>query len=210
MSNNTLEDDRYAVIKLGPGPAPADAVMIGAPFSEVLANIPDTHARTDSIRTYQAAKIDAMKIDQMQKATRAIQVATFCDSVGQIANRLDALESRVLLMQRRRRVKMPRRSNKRYKIFWTRCLHPMSRLTMGRVARCTHCLPRIPARIMKATCPKTCCGKLQPHPVIILRQILRSSRIRNDPSTNRCPPFRLHRKTIIDPPSASCVALGFC
>ena len=56
--------------------------------------IPDTIARRDSIRTLQAARLDAAVITQAQKATRALQVQSFCDDVNQISARLDSLEKR--------------------------------------------------------------------------------------------------------------------
>ena len=76
---NPLEDDRYAIIPIPPGPPPSNAVMIGGPLSSVLEYIPDTRARHDSIRAHQAARIDAMASEQKQKASRALQVKSFCD-----------------------------------------------------------------------------------------------------------------------------------
>ena len=85
---------RYAIIPIPPGPPPPNALMIGGPLSQVMQCIPDTLARRDSIRTLQAARLDAAVITQAQKATRALQVQSFCDGVNQISARLDALEKR--------------------------------------------------------------------------------------------------------------------
>jgi hypothetical protein len=57
-------------------------------------NIPDTIARNDSIHAHLSARIDAMAITEAQKASRALQIASFCDSVNHIARRLDAIEQR--------------------------------------------------------------------------------------------------------------------
>ncbi len=72
----------------------ANALMIGGPLSKVMECIPDTIARRDSIRSLQAARLDAAVITQAQKATRALQVQSFCDGVNQISARLDSLEKR--------------------------------------------------------------------------------------------------------------------
>jgi hypothetical protein len=91
---NPLENDRYAIIPIPPGPPPDNAIMIGGPLSKIMENIPDTHARHDSIRAHQAARIDTMATEQKQKATRALQVAAFCDSIDTLARRLDSLAAR--------------------------------------------------------------------------------------------------------------------
>ncbi len=91
MSN---PDNLFAIIPIpSMGSAPRDAVAIG-PMDTVFQCLPDTIARSDSIREYQAAKIDAMKITEMQKATRGIQAAAFADSVNTLTARLDALEQK--------------------------------------------------------------------------------------------------------------------
>ena len=86
-------NDRFAIIPVHYGDAPADAIMVG-PLPTIMENIPDSIARHDSLRTLQAARLDAAVITQAQKATRALQTAAFCDSVNQISARLDALEKR--------------------------------------------------------------------------------------------------------------------
>ena len=68
--------------------------MVGGPLAKILECVPDTLARRDSIRSLQAARLDAAVITQAQKATRALQIAAFCDSVNQISARLDAVEKR--------------------------------------------------------------------------------------------------------------------
>jgi hypothetical protein len=85
---------RYAIIPIPPGPPPPNALMIGGPLSQVMQCIPDTIARRNSIRSLQAARLDAAVITQAQKATRALQVQSFCDGVNQISARLDAVEKR--------------------------------------------------------------------------------------------------------------------
>ena len=92
MTNNNAA--RYAIVPVHYGPPPADAIMVGGPLSAIMENIPDSIARTDAIRAYQTARLDAAQIDQMQKATHALQVAAFCDSVNTISRRLDAIEAR--------------------------------------------------------------------------------------------------------------------
>jgi hypothetical protein len=90
MSTNDL----FAIIPIPTyGSSPANALAIG-PLDVVMQNLPDTHARTDSIRSLQAARLDAAVITQAQKATRALQVQSFCDGVNQISARLDSLEKR--------------------------------------------------------------------------------------------------------------------
>ena len=86
-------NDRFAIIPVHYGDAPADAIMVG-PLPTIMENIPDSIARHDSLRTLQAARLDVAVITQAQKATRALQTAAFCDSVNQISARLDALEKR--------------------------------------------------------------------------------------------------------------------
>ena len=87
-------NDRYAIIPLPPGPPPPNALMIGGPLSQVMQCIPDTVARRDSIRTLQAARLDAAVITQAQKATRALQAAAFADSVDALIHRMDTLETK--------------------------------------------------------------------------------------------------------------------
>jgi hypothetical protein len=90
MSTNDL----FAIIPIPTyGSSPANALAIG-PLDVVMQNLPDTHARTDSIRAHKAARIDAMATEQRQKATRALQIAAFADSVNSICKRMDALEAR--------------------------------------------------------------------------------------------------------------------
>ena len=86
-------NDRFAIIPVHYGDAPADAIMVG-PLPTIMENIPDSIARHDSLRTLQAARLDVAVITQAQKATRALQVQSFCDGVNQISARLDALEKR--------------------------------------------------------------------------------------------------------------------
>jgi hypothetical protein len=87
-------NDRFAIIPVHYGPAPADAIMVGGPLSKIMECIPDTIARRDSLRSLQAARLDAAVITQAQKATRALQIAAFADSVNSICKRMDALEAR--------------------------------------------------------------------------------------------------------------------
>jgi hypothetical protein len=82
---------RYAIVPVHYGDAPADAIMVG-PLPMVMENIPDAIARHDSLRTLQSARLDAAVITQAQKATRALQIAAFADSVDTLIHRMDALE----------------------------------------------------------------------------------------------------------------------
>ena len=91
MTNTTA---RYAIVPVHYGPAPADAILVGGPLSSILENIPDTIARHDSLRSLQSARLDAAVITQAQKATRALQVAAFADSVDTLIHRMDALETK--------------------------------------------------------------------------------------------------------------------
>ena len=90
----TNPNDRYAIVPVHYGPAPADALLVGGPLSAIMENIPDSIARRDSIRSLQAARLDAAVTTQAQKATRALQIAAFADSVNTISRQLDAIEQR--------------------------------------------------------------------------------------------------------------------
>ena len=76
-----------------PHNAPPGTILTTS-FTTVMENIPDTIARRDFIQEFQAARIDAMKLDMMQKATRAIQVQAFADSINHLTSRLDAIETK--------------------------------------------------------------------------------------------------------------------
>jgi hypothetical protein len=52
-------NDRFAIIPVHYGPPPADAIMVGGPLSKIMECIPDTIARRDSLRSLQAARLDA-------------------------------------------------------------------------------------------------------------------------------------------------------
>ena len=108
--------------------------------------------------------------------------------------------------RRRRRKPMLSVSSAGYKIIWTRFHHQTSRRHVSQVERCTRSRP---PKMIKALSRMNYERVLRRKPEIILSLILWSSRTRSDRSTNRCQPFRSHRRTITDPPSASCVALGF-
>jgi hypothetical protein len=91
MSNNT---DRYAIVQLPDhGPTPDGTVMWGD-FPTVMQNIEQSVARQDALTDLEFARIKADQIDIMQKVSRGLQVANFCDSLTTLTRRMDSFEQR--------------------------------------------------------------------------------------------------------------------
>lgn len=94
MPNTEFGPEMFAMVELPPGqPPPGNAIMTG-PLDMLMAQLPDTVARSNEMRQLDAARVDAAAINTMQQATRDIQVAAFADGVARLAQRLDALERR--------------------------------------------------------------------------------------------------------------------
>jgi hypothetical protein len=89
----TFGPERFAIVEIPPGTPPANSLLIG-PLDMLMEQIPDTKARSDAIARLDAARLDAEQISKVQNVTRALQVATFCDSINHITRRLDAYQSR--------------------------------------------------------------------------------------------------------------------
>jgi len=85
--------ERYAIIPIEPGPAPAEAIAIGN-IEQVLEYIPQSHAREEAAAELERARVAADQIKRMQSANRAVQVAAFADGVTRLERRLDAFEGR--------------------------------------------------------------------------------------------------------------------
>jgi hypothetical protein len=99
MSNNTLGPERFAIIEIPEGKPPANSILIG-PLDMLMEQIPDTRARHEAEARLADAQVHAAQITEMQDATRAIQVAAFCDGVTRLAHRLDGYEQRQAARER--------------------------------------------------------------------------------------------------------------
>jgi hypothetical protein len=83
--------DRFAIVPLlSAGPAPSDAIVVG-PYNEMMEYLPQSVARAEAEERLEQARLKADEITQAQTATRALQVAAFCDAVNRLTGRLDAL-----------------------------------------------------------------------------------------------------------------------
>ena len=85
--------ERYAIIPIEPGPAPAAAIAIGN-IEQVLEYIPQSHAREKAEAELAHARVIADQTRQAQAATTKLQVAAFADSVLRLKHRLDQFEQR--------------------------------------------------------------------------------------------------------------------
>jgi hypothetical protein len=85
--------ERFAIIPLSPGPAPADAIIIGS-MSAVMEYIPQSVARNDAHEELERARFAADQIASLQSKTRAVQASMLADSVNHLSARLDALVAR--------------------------------------------------------------------------------------------------------------------
>jgi len=83
---------RFAIIPLEPGPAPAEAIVIGS-MNQVMEYIPQSVARDEAMAEFERARLSAEEIKQAQAATTKMQVAAFADAVDQLERRLIAKEA---------------------------------------------------------------------------------------------------------------------
>jgi hypothetical protein len=83
---------RFAIIPLEPGPAPAEAIVIGS-MNQVMEYIPQSVARDEAMAEFERARLSAEEIKQAQAATTRMQIATFADAVNQLERRVLAAEA---------------------------------------------------------------------------------------------------------------------
>lgn len=85
--------ERFAIIELPPGPAPAESILVGS-LDMLMEQIPDSIARKNAMARLEDARISADEIARMQDATRGILASTLADAVTTLARRLDNFEAR--------------------------------------------------------------------------------------------------------------------
>jgi hypothetical protein len=85
--------DRFAIIPVTHGPAPADAIVVGS-MKEVMEYIPQSVARNDAHEELERARSTADQIASMQNKTRAVQATMLADSVNHLSARLDTFLAR--------------------------------------------------------------------------------------------------------------------
>lgn len=85
--------DRFAIIPITPGPAPAEAIVVGD-MRQVFEYIPQSVARNDAMAELERARFTADQIKGIQEKTRAVQVSMLADSVTHLSSRMDALVTR--------------------------------------------------------------------------------------------------------------------
>lgn len=92
--------ERFAIIPLPPGPAPADAIITGS-MSAVMENIVDSHARADAIEQAARAVEDAVEAqelaaeaERLQEMAKANTVQMITDTIDRVTSRLDAYIAR--------------------------------------------------------------------------------------------------------------------
>jgi hypothetical protein len=88
-----MTPDRFAIIPVSPGPAPADAIVVG-PYNEVMEYIPQSVARNDALEKLEHARFTVDQIAAMQQKTRAVQATMLCDSLNHLSARLDSFLTR--------------------------------------------------------------------------------------------------------------------
>jgi hypothetical protein len=85
--------DRYAIIKIPPGPSPAEAVAVGN-WDQVAEYIPQSIARQEAEQRFAIAKEDAEETAKVQAETRACAARMLVDGLEHISNRLNQFETR--------------------------------------------------------------------------------------------------------------------
>jgi hypothetical protein len=85
--------ERFAIVPLSTGPAPADAIITGS-MSAVMEYIPQSVARQDAIEELEKARFTADQISSLQEKTRAVQATMLSDSINHLTARLDVLVAR--------------------------------------------------------------------------------------------------------------------
>src|SRR3984893_6677301 len=90
---SAMTPDRFAIIPVSPGPAPADAIMTGS-MSAVMERIVDSQARADALEQAARAVEDAAEAERLQDMARANTVQMITDTVAHLAGRLDSLSAR--------------------------------------------------------------------------------------------------------------------
>jgi hypothetical protein len=88
-----MTPDRFAIIPMSPGPAPADAIMTGS-MSAVMERIVDSQARADALEQAARAVEDAVEAERKKDEARACAVQMIADTVAHLASRLDSLTAR--------------------------------------------------------------------------------------------------------------------
>jgi hypothetical protein len=88
-----MTPDRFAIIPVSHGPAPADAIVVGS-YNEVMEYIPQSVARQDAVEQLEKARFTADQIASMQQKTRGVQATMLCDSLSLLSARLDSFLER--------------------------------------------------------------------------------------------------------------------
>jgi hypothetical protein len=96
MSND--QSDRYAIIPIPPGPAPAEAIVTGN-IEQVFEYIPQSVARDDAMKELEAARFTHDQIAHAQERTRAVQVLMLNEALDRLTTRQDSFATK----QRERR-----------------------------------------------------------------------------------------------------------
>jgi len=92
--------DCFAIIPIAPGPAPAEAIVIGS-MNQVMEYIPQSVAREEAEAELARARVTADQIKRAQQATTKMQVAAFADAIDHLERRLDAKEAELEEQARR-------------------------------------------------------------------------------------------------------------
>jgi hypothetical protein len=96
MSND--QSDRYAIIPIPPGPAPAEAIVTGN-IDQVFEYIPQSAARADAMKELDRARLSLDQIAHAQERTRAVQVLMLNEALDRLTTRQDSFATK----QRERR-----------------------------------------------------------------------------------------------------------
>jgi hypothetical protein len=96
MSND--QSDRYAIIPIPPGPAPAEAIVTGN-IDQVFEYIPQSVARDDAMKELDQARLTLDQIAHAQERTRAVQALMLNEALDRLTTRQDSFATK----QRERR-----------------------------------------------------------------------------------------------------------
>jgi hypothetical protein len=86
-------NERFAIVSLAHGPAPAEALVIG-PMTEVFQYIGQSVARNDAIEEVEKARFSADQIAGLQEKTRGVQASMVAEAIKHLDQRMDALVKR--------------------------------------------------------------------------------------------------------------------
>jgi hypothetical protein len=103
MSND--QSDRYAIIPIPPGPAPAEAIVTGN-IDQVFEYIPQSVARDDAMKELEAARLSHAQIAHAQERTRAVQALMLNEALDRLTTRQDSFATKQ--RERRREAKARR------------------------------------------------------------------------------------------------------